>query len=72
MTLSADHFEDSELLVPCYRLKEAGADVTLASLKRGTITGKKGYEVTVDKSFGEVHPAMTMQFWSWPGGRRRQ
>ncbi|MHB1398204.1 MAG: type 1 glutamine amidotransferase domain-containing protein [Trichloromonadaceae bacterium] len=56
LIISADNFEDSELLVPYYRLQEAGADVTVASLKRGTITGKMGYEVAVDKSLEELNP----------------
>lgn len=56
LIISADHFEDSELLVPYYRLQEAGVKVTVASLKRGTITGKQGYEVDVDKALVEVNP----------------
>lgn len=56
LIISADNFEDSELLVPYYRLQEAGVDVTVASLKRGTITGKMGYEVAVDKSLEELNP----------------
>lgn len=56
LILSADNFEDSELLVPYYRLKEAGVEVVVASLRRGAITGKHGYEVTVDKTFDEINP----------------
>jgi len=56
LIISADNFEDSELLVPYYRLKEAGVEVKLASLKRGAITGKKGYEVAVEKTIDEVNP----------------
>lgn len=56
LIISADNFEDSELLVPYYRLKEAGVEVTVASLKRGDITGKHGYEVAVDKTIEEVNP----------------
>ncbi|ACM20706.1 intracellular protease, PfpI family, putative [Geotalea daltonii FRC-32] len=55
--ISADNFEDSELLVPYYRLKEAGVDVVLASVKTGLIKGKHGYEVPVDMTLGEVKPA---------------
>ena len=55
--ISADNFEDSELLVPYYRLKEAGMDVVMASAKSGTIKGKHGYEVPVDKQLSEVNPA---------------
>lgn len=56
LIISADDFEDSELLVPYYRLKEADVKVTVASLKLGTITGKHGYEVAVDKTIDEVNP----------------
>ena len=56
LIISADNFEDSELLVPYYRLKELGVEVTVASLTRGNITGKHGYEVEVDKTFDEVNP----------------
>jgi protease I len=56
LILSADDFEDSELLVPFYRLKEAGVEVVVASLDRGAIKGKHGYEVAVDKTLDEVMP----------------
>ena len=56
LIISADNFEDTELLVPYYRLKEAGVEVTLASLSCGAITGKQGYEVAVDKTLDEINP----------------
>ena len=56
LILSADNFEDSELLVPYYRLKEAGVEVTVASLSRGALKGKHGYDVAVDKTLDEVNP----------------
>jgi protease I len=56
LIISTDNFEDAELLVPYYRLKEAGVEVTVASLNRGAITGKHGYEVAVDKTLDEVNP----------------
>ena len=56
LIISADNFEDSELLVPYYRLKEAGVEVAVASLSRGAIMGKHGYEVAVDKTLDEVNP----------------
>lgn len=56
LILSADDFEDSELLVPYCRLKEEGIEVEIASLKRGKITGKHGYQVEVDKTLDEVKP----------------
>lgn len=57
LILSSDNFEDSELLVPFYRLQEAGIDVEVAAGEVGAITGKHGYEVHVDKTFAEVDPA---------------
>jgi len=56
LIISADNFEDSELLVPYYRLKEAGLGVDVASLKRGSIRGIHGYEVAVDKTLDEINP----------------
>jgi protease I len=56
LIISADHFEDSELLVPYYRLLEEGIPVDVASLHRGAITGKHGYEVQADKAIAEVKP----------------
>jgi protease I len=55
LMISADNFEDSELLVPYYRLKEENIEVVVASMNRGTITGKHGYEVPVDKTLDEVN-----------------
>ena len=55
LIISADHFEDTELLVPYYRLKEAGFEVDVASISRGKINGKHGYEVSVDKSLRDVN-----------------
>ena len=54
LILSADNFEDTELLVPLYRLREAGITVDVASEKRDPIRGKHGYEVPVTKLFSEV------------------
>ncbi len=56
LIISADNFEDSELLVPYYRLKEEGLQVDIASIKKGKIKGKHGYEVEVDKTLKEVNP----------------
>lgn len=55
LIISADNFEDSELLVPYYRLKETGIEVAVASLSRRAIKGKHGYEVAVDKTLDEVN-----------------
>jgi protease I len=56
LIISADNFEDSELLVPYYRLKEANIDVTVASLNSGAIKGKHGYEVDVDTTVEKINP----------------
>ena len=54
--LSADAYEDSELLVPYYRLLEEGLVVDIASMKKQPIKGKHGYEVEVTKTLAEVKP----------------
>jgi len=56
LIISADHFEDSELLVPFYRLEEEGLEVDVASISRGKIHGKHGYEVAVNKALRDVDP----------------
>ena len=56
LLISADDFEDSELLFPYYRLFEEGIKVVVASIHRGSITGKHGYRVAVDKTLSEVDP----------------
>ncbi len=56
LIISADRFEDSELLVPYYRLLEEGIEVDVASMRKGTIKGKHGYEVKADRALGEIDP----------------
>lgn len=56
LILSADQFEDTELLVPYYRFQEEGIAVDVASLEKGTITGKHGYAVEVNKTLDDVMP----------------
>ncbi len=66
--LSADGFEDLELIYPLHRLREDGHEVYVASFQRGRITGKHGYSVNVDLAFEEIDPdgfdALVL-----PGGR---
>lgn len=57
LILSADHFEDAELLVAYYRLLEAGVAVDIASVRRGQITGKHGYPVEATLALKDVKPA---------------
>jgi len=56
LIISADNFEDSELLFPYYRLKEEGVGVEVASPAGGVIRGKHGYEVKADHSLAEIDP----------------
>jgi protease I len=57
LIISADHFEDAELLVAYYRLLEAGIAVDIASIKRGKINGKHGYQVEASMALKDVNPA---------------
>ncbi len=54
--ISADRYEDSELLVPYYRFLEEGIEVDIASMKKGPIKGKHGYEMEVTKTLAQVLP----------------
>ena len=56
LIISADGFEDSELLVPYYRFKEEGMTVDIASLEQGKIRGKRGYEVEANLAVDAVRP----------------
>lgn len=54
LVLSADGFEDSELLVPLARLRDAGLHVDLASFTAGTITGKHGGRAQANLAMADV------------------
>ncbi len=68
LIISADRFEDTELLVPYYRLLEEGAEVDIASIKKDAIKGKHGYEVNVNKTLKEINPA-EYDMLILPGGK---
>jgi protease I len=68
LILAADGFEDSELLYPYYRLQEAGISATIAGPEVGTITGKHGYSVDTDITFGDVD-AGEYDLLVLPGGK---
>jgi protease I len=55
--LAEDMYEDLELLYPLYRLREAGADVTVVGPEAKTYTSKHGYPVQADKASSEVGSA---------------
>ena len=68
LILSADGFEDSELLLPWSRLQEENVDVDIASPTAGSIRGKHGYEapatLAIDDVRAEDYDAVIV-----PGGR---
>lgn len=66
--LTADNFEDLELLVPYYRLKEAGVEVDVASMSKGKVTGKHGLSIEANLSFREVRAGL-YEVLVLPGGR---
>ena len=68
LIISADNFEDTELLVPYYRLKEEGMEADIASMRAGSIKGKHGYEVAVTKKLENVNPE-EYDILILPGGR---
>ncbi|MFA5352795.1 MAG: type 1 glutamine amidotransferase domain-containing protein [Thermodesulfovibrionales bacterium] len=68
LMISADNFEDTELLVPFYRLREEGITVDIASMAKGKIKGKHGYEVEANKTLEEVDPG-EYDLLILPGGK---
>lgn len=68
LIISGDLFEDTELLVPWYRLLEENIGVDIGSIKAGTITGKHGYKVTVQFSLDEIDPS-SYDLLILPGGK---
>jgi protease I len=68
LIISADTFEDSELLVPYYRFLEEGIAADIASMKKQPIKGKRGYEVEVTKTLADVRPA-DYDILVLPGGK---
>ena len=68
LIISADHFEDSELLFPYYRLQEEGLEVDIASIARGKIHGKHGYVIEIDKALKDIDP-QAYDLLILPGGK---
>ena len=68
LIISADNFEDSELLYPYYRLKEEGVEVDISSVRKGKIKGKHGYEVEANRDLTEIRPE-DYDLLMLPGGK---
>ncbi|MHB1679153.1 MAG: type 1 glutamine amidotransferase domain-containing protein [bacterium] len=68
LIISADDFEDTELLVPYYRLKEEGVHIDIASMRKGNIKGKHGYEIEANKTLSEIN-ADDYDMLILPGGK---
>jgi protease I len=68
LIVSADGFEDSELLVPYSRLREEGIAVDVASFARGPIQGKHGARIDAGRAIAEVR-AEDYDALILPGGR---
>jgi protease I len=68
LIISADGYEDSELLVPYYRLLEEGIATDIASMAKGGIKGKHGYEVEAVKTLADIAPD-DYDILVLPGGR---
>jgi protease I len=68
LIISGDLFEDTELLVPRYRLLEENIGVDIGSIRTGTITGKHGYKVAVPFSLDEIDPS-SYDLLILPGGK---
>lgn len=57
LVFGADGFEDLELFYPYHRLKEEGITTHVASMRKGPIKGKQGYQIDVDIAFKDINPA---------------
>jgi protease I len=69
LMIATDGFEDSELLKPLQMLRENGAEVTLASLKKEEIKGDNGATAMPDAEIGEVD-AKDFDALLLPGGTK--
>lgn len=54
--LTADKFEDIELLFPYFRLLEEGIAVDIAAPDKKTISGEHGYSIEPTKKIDEIDP----------------
>lgn len=63
----ANNFEDSEAIEPKNHLEALGAEVVTVGAEKGTVSGKKGATLDVEKTFDEVSPD-EFQMLVIPGG----
>ncbi len=68
LIISADLFEDSELKIPYQSLRELGIHVDIASIEKGTIIGKNGFNIYVTMTLNEVDPK-NYDILILPGGK---
>ncbi len=68
LVIIADNFEDSEFFAPYYRFLEEGFEVDVASINKGKIKGKHGYETEAGKTLLEIDPA-DYDLLLLPGGK---
>ena len=68
LIISADFFEDCELKIPYQFLRELGIHIDIASIKKGTIEGKNGFNVYVTMTLDEVDPKQ-YDMLILPGGK---
>ncbi len=66
--ITADGFEDTELLCPMYRFKEEGCQVDIAAPDWGEVKGKRGYPVSANLALDEVEPSGFRMLFL-PGGK---
>lgn len=68
LIITAEGFEDIELLYPYYRLQEAGYETHIAAPLGKSVRGKMGYQVDPTLSLKEVDP-QDYDVLVLPGGR---
>lgn len=54
LLITADGYDDSEVLYPYFRLLEEGFQVDVASFQKGPVSGKYHFVIQADRSFDEV------------------
>ncbi len=76
LMFAASLFEDSELLYPLHRLREEGAQVTIAGVSQNPVTGKAGHgpmgvDASVDQVDAEDYAALVIPGGFAPDAMRR-